>query len=131
MQKTKARFEELVTIMARLRAVDGCPWDREQTHKSLRQHLLEEAYEVIEAIDLDDYEQLKGELGDLLLQVVFHAQMASEGNRFSIGDVIQGINEKLIRRHPHVFGDEKIETSAEQIVAWEKSKLTKEGKSPP
>ena len=128
MEKTKAGFEELVAIMARLRAEDGCPWDREQTHKSLRQHLLEEAYEVIEAIDLDDYEHLKSELGDLLLQVVFHAQMASEENRFAIGDVIESINEKLIRRHPHVFGDEKIETAAEQVVAWEKSKLTKEGK---
>ena len=83
---------------------------------------------MIEAIDLDDFEHLKGELGDLLLQVVFHAQMASEEDRFSIDDVVDAINEKLIRRHPHVFGDTKIETSAEQTIAWEKTKLTKEGK---
>ena len=128
MQTTQSKFEKLIAIMARLRAKDGCPWDIEQTHKSLRQHLLEEAYEVIEAIDLDDSEHLKGELGDLLLQVVFHAQMASEEDRFSIDDVVDAINEKLIRRHPHVFGDTKIETSAEQTIAWEKTKLTKEGK---
>ena len=128
MQTTQSKFEKLIAIMARLRAKDGCPWDVEQTHKSLRQHLLEEAYEVIEAIDLDDFEHLKGELGDLLLQVVFHAQMASEEDRFSIDDVVDAINEKLIRRHPHVFGDTKIETSAEQTIAWEKTKLTKEGK---
>jgi tetrapyrrole methylase family protein / MazG family protein len=127
-QTTQSKFEKLIAIMARLRAKDGCPWDIEQTHKSLRQHLLEEAYEVIEAIDLDDSEHLKGELGDLLLQVVFHAQMASEEDRFSIDDVVDAINEKLIRRHPHVFGDTKIETSAEQTIAWEKTKLTKEGK---
>ena len=128
MQGTQEKFEKLVAIMARLRAKDGCPWDIEQTHKSLRQHLLEEAYEVIEAIDLDDFDHLKGELGDLLLQVVFHAQMASEEQKFSIDDVVDAITEKLIRRHPHVFGDAKIENSAEQTIAWEKSKLTKEGK---
>lgn len=127
--QTEAKFEKLAAIMAQLRGKNGCPWDIEQTHKSLRQHLLEEAYEVIEAIDHDDYESLKGELGDLLLQVVFHAQMAAEEDRFTIDDVVDSITEKLIRRHPHVFGDEIIETSAQQTVAWEQSKLTKEGKA--
>jgi len=122
------KFDKLVAIMARLRARDGCPWDIEQTHKSLRQYLLEEAYEVIEAIDRNDFEHLKGELGDLLLQVVFHAQIAAEEKHFTIKDVINSITEKLIRRHPHVFSDAKIETSAEQTVAWEKTKMTKEGK---
>ena len=99
------KFNRLVEIMATLRGENGCPWDQEQTHKSLRQHLLEEAYEVIEAIDADDYNELAGELGDLLLQVVFHAQMAAEAGEFTIDDVIEHINEKLVRRHPHVFGD--------------------------
>lgn len=128
MQQDTRQFEKLVEIMARLRSDQGCPWDRKQTHKSLRQHLLEEAYEVIETIDLGNYGELKGELGDLLLQVVFHAQMASEENLFDIHDVIQAINEKLIRRHPHVFGDMGEITAEEQIVLWEQSKLTKEGK---
>jgi tetrapyrrole methylase family protein / MazG family protein len=128
LQTTHNKFDELVEIMARLRSENGCPWDREQTHKSLRQHLLEEAYEVLEAIDEDDYAHLVGELGDLLLQVVFHAQLAEEEGYFTISDVVQSINEKLIRRHPHVFGDEVINTAAEQVVAWEKSKLRKEGK---
>lgn len=122
------KFEELVEIMARLRGDNGCPWDREQTHKSLRRHLLEEAYEVLEAIDEENDRQLVGELGDLLLQVVFHAQLAAEAGHFTIADVVQSINEKLIRRHPHVFGDEVINSAAEQVVAWEKSKLHKEGK---
>ena len=122
------KFERLIEIMAMLRSESGCPWDQEQTHKSLRQHLLEEAYEVIDAIDNNDYDELAGELGDLLLQVVFHAQMAAEAGYFTIDDVIEKINEKLVRRHPHVFGDEVINTSAEQTIAWEKSKLHKEGK---
>lgn len=129
MPQTEAKFEKLTAIMAQLRGKGGCPWDIEQTHKSLRQHLLEEAYEVIEAIDHEDYDGLQGELGDLLLQVVFHAQMAAEEGRFTVDDVVDSITEKLIRRHPHVFGDEKIETAAQQTVAWERSKLTKEGKA--
>lgn len=126
--QSQDKFNRLVEIMATLRGENGCPWDQEQTHKSLRQHLLEEAYEVIEAIDADDYKELAGELGDLLLQVVFHAQMATEAGEFTIDDVVDHINEKLVRRHPHVFGDEVINTSAEQTIAWEKSKLHKEGK---
>lgn len=121
-------FVRLVEIMAQLRGEEGCPWDREQTHASLRQHLLEESYEVIETIDEGRYDDLAGELGDLLLQVVFHAQMATEAGRFDIGDVVQQINEKLIRRHPHIFGDAVINNAAEQTVAWEQSKLRKEGK---
>jgi MazG family protein len=114
--------------MKKLRSDDGCPWDRNQTHQSLRQHLLEEAYEVLETIDEERYDELAGELGDLLLQVVFHAQMASESNRFTINDVLDAITEKLIRRHPHVFGDETVETAEEQIQLWEQTKVKNEGK---
>ncbi|MBD3373866.1 nucleoside triphosphate pyrophosphohydrolase [candidate division KSB1 bacterium] len=114
--------------MKKLRSDDGCPWDRKQTHQSLRQHLLEEAYEVLETIDEERYDELAGELGDLLLQVVFHAQMASESNRFTINDVLDAITEKLIRRHPHVFGDETVETAEEQIQLWEQTKVKNEGK---
>jgi MazG family protein len=113
--------------MSKLRSRDGCPWDREQTHQTLRQHLLEETYEVLEAIDREDMEELKEELGDLLLQVIFHAQMAAEENNFTIDNVIDAINEKLVRRHPHVFGNEVVNSASEQIVKWEQSKL-KEGK---
>lgn len=113
--------------MARLRAPDGCPWDVEQTHETLRQYLLEETYEVLESIDHKNYPELKKELGDLLLQVIFHAQIASENKLFDISDVIQEINEKLIRRHPHVFSTANIRTAAEQTVNWEKVKK-KEGK---
>lgn len=114
--------------MAQLRSADGCPWDREQTHATLRQHLLEETYEVIETIDLGKWEELADELGDLLLQVIFHAQMAEEEGRFSIKDVVAAITDKLIRRHPHVFGDTVIRNAEEQIVHWEKTKLHREGK---
>lgn len=113
------QFSRLVEIMAKLRAPAGCPWDREQTHQSLRPYLLEETYEVLETIDQEKYDELRKELGDLLLQVVFHAQIASEDGRFTIGDVINEISEKLIRRHPHVFGDLKVNSAAEQKVLWE------------
>ncbi|RPI02572.1 MAG: nucleoside triphosphate pyrophosphohydrolase [Calditrichaeota bacterium] len=126
--KVEKEFSRLVGIMAKLRSENGCPWDKEQNHRSLRQHLIEETYEVIEAIDENKYDHLAGELGDLLLQIVFHAQLAQEAGLFSIDDVVESINQKLVRRHPHVFGDEIIRTSQEQIVAWEKSKLKKEGK---
>ena len=121
-------FEELVSIMNRLRQPDGCPWDREQTHKSLRQYLLEETYEVLETLDNEDFPALKEELGDLLLQVVFHAQLAKEEGYFTIEDVVQGISDKLIRRHPNVFGDVVIETAEEQTKNWELLKK-KEGRS--
>ncbi len=108
--------------MARLRGREGCPWDREQTHETLKQYLLEEAYEVLESIDHKDSAALREELGDLLLQSVFHAQIAAESGAFNIYDVLETINEKLIRRHPHVFGDTVIHTAEEQKIHWEKIK---------
>lgn len=124
MRKQKAHdFNKLVEIMKTLRAKDGCPWDIKQTHKSITPYLLEEAYEVIEAIHNNDPENLKEELGDLLLQVVFHAQIASDNNKFAIGDVVEGINNKLISRHPHVFGDKKGLTKDWHVRDfWEKQK---------
>jgi MazG family protein len=113
--------------MAQLRAEGGCPWDREQTHETLRQYLLEETYEVLEAIDQGRYNDLKEELGDLLLQVVFHAQIAAEEGRFTISEVLQAIADKLLRRHPHVFGQAEIRTAQEQTVHWENVKQS-EGK---
>ncbi len=100
------RFAEAVAIMARLRGPDGCPWDREQSFATIRKYTLEEVYEVFDAIDREDWDELKSELGDLLLQVLFYAQMADEPGHFSIADVLETLNRKLVRRHPHVFGDE-------------------------
>ena len=114
--------------MAILRSEKGCPWDRVQTHQSLCQHLIEEAYEVIETIEEGRIQDLAEELGDLLLQVVFHAQMAAEKGVFDIQTVISHINEKLIRRHPHVFGDVEINTAEEQTIHWEQMKVKNEGK---
>ena len=113
--------------MAKLRSPEGCPWDKEQTHESLKPYLLEEAYEVLETLDEKDFEGLKEELGDLLLQVVYHARLAEEKNRFSIIDVLETINQKLLRRHPHVFGQIEINTAEQQRVHWERLKK-KEGK---
>jgi len=112
-------FDQFVQVINKLRSPGGCPWDREQTHNSLKPMLLEETYEVIEAIESNNDQQLSGELGDLLLQVVFHAQIASEDNRFTIMDVIEKVHDKMIRRHPHVFGDEEASTSAEVLRNWE------------
>lgn len=122
------KFENLINIMAELRGKKGCPWDKEQTHETLRQYLLEESYEVLESIDRESWTELKEELGDLLLQIVFHAQIASEDREFDISQVIDSITEKLIRRHPHVFGDVKIQSAEEQTVHWEKLKK-REGKT--
>lgn len=122
MGKIGDKFERLVGIMARLRAPDGCPWDREQDYKSVAPHTLEETYEVMSAIDRCDMGELKEELGDLLLQIVFFAQMASEDREFDIGAVIDGISDKLIHRHPHVFGDVKVENSSDVLERWEKLK---------
>src|SRR5271169_5612648 len=105
-QDAGRQFAEAVAIMARLRSPGGCPWDREQTFDSIRKYTLEETYEVFDAIERRDWPALKDELGDLLLQVLFYAQMASEAGHFTIDDVVAGLNRKLIRRHPHVFGDE-------------------------
>ncbi len=126
----RALFADLVEIMALLRSPRGCPWDREQDHRSLRRCLLEEAYEVLEAVDRDDPEALCQELGDLLLQVVFHAQLAAEAGQFDIGDVIQGLHDKLVERHPHVFGDKTIETAEGVIEEWESLKRQQRQQSP-
>ena len=112
-------FTELVELISRLRAPGGCPWDREQTHESLKPMMLEEAYEAVEAIDEGNDEELKGELGDLLLQVVFHSQIATEENRFTIAEVIERISSKMIRRHPHVFGEDTAQTTGEVLRNWE------------
>jgi tetrapyrrole methylase family protein / MazG family protein len=117
------RFVDLVALMARLRAPGGCPWDREQTHRSIKPMAIEEAYEVAEAIDEGTDEDLKGELGDLLLQVVFHGQIAADDGRFDLGDIIDVLSEKLIRRHPHVFAAEELDSSAEVLRHWEAVKL--------
>lgn len=116
------RFEKLVGIMHRLRAPGGCPWDGEQTHQSIKPYLIEEAYEVLEAIDAGDDGDLCGELGDLLLQVVFHAEMASETGRFAISNVIEAICDKMVRRHPHVFADTEVGNAAEVLRNWSKIK---------
>ncbi len=113
------RFGELVELIARLRAPGGCPWDREQTHDSVKPMTIEEAYEVAAAIDEGDDEELAGELGDLLLQVVFHAQMAKDRGAFEIGEVVRRVSEKMIRRHPHVFADDAASTSGEVLRNWE------------
>jgi ATP diphosphatase len=116
-------LEKLLQIMVDLRnPEDGCPWDIEQTFKSISAYTVEEAYEVADAIERDDMNELRGELGDLLFQVVFHAQMASEQNKFSFVDVVNEINNKLIRRHPHVFGDDKTRDEAKLYSDWEKHK---------
>jgi len=115
-------FTKLVEIMARLRAPGGCPWDREQTHKSIKPYLIEEAYEVAEAIETRTSGELRKELGDLLLQVVFHAQLASEAGRFSVTDVVDAINEKMVRRHPHVFADTEVEDADAVLRNWAKIK---------
>jgi tetrapyrrole methylase family protein/MazG family protein len=124
---TQNRFDRLMEIMRKLRAPGGCPWDAEQTHDSLKRYLLEESYEVIEAIDAKDASLLKEELGDLMLQPVFHAAIAEEAGAFTIDEVLDAINEKLVRRHPHVFGDEVIESSAAQVENWEKIKKNEKG----
>lgn len=118
-------FTDLVEIVKILRK--ECPWDRKQTHKSIKDNLIEEAYEAVEAIDTEDFNELKKELGDVLLHVVFHSNMADETDRFSIGDVVYSIQEKLIRRHPHVFGDTVAEDEDQVAENWENIKL-KEGK---
>jgi MazG family protein len=116
------RLLELVKVMARLRGPDGCPWDREQTHETLARHLLEESHELLEAIDRGDSDAIRDELGDLLLQVVFHAQMASDDGRWDVDDVARGLVEKLVHRHPHVFGDVEVSGADEVLTNWERLK---------
>lgn len=120
-------FRRLVAVVAKLRSPDGCPWDKEQTHHTLARHLLEETYEVLEAIAEEDQDGLREELGDLMLQVVLHAQLASESGDFTIADVTSDLTDKLVRRHPHVFGEVEV-TGAEQVLAnWEASKRAEKG----
>ena len=114
-----SQFATLVEIIARLRAPDGCPWDRKQTHASLRENLLAECYEVLEALDGGDSGKLCDELGDLLMQIVFHARIAVEAGEFELGDVVKGINTKLIHRHPHIFGSKKVRDAEEVALNWE------------
>ena len=120
--KGKSSFDELVEIMAHLRSPDGCPWDRQQTHATLKPYLLEEAYEALEAIDQGDGDELCKELGDVLLQVVFHAQIAAEEERFDIEEVGRAIVDKLVRRHPHVFGEVEVDGSDQVLRNWEQIK---------
>lgn len=122
-------FERLVAIMARLRAPGGCPWDAEQTHRSLAVHLLEEAYETLDAIDSGNMHDMAEELGDLLLQVVFHAEIAQETGQFEIGDVVDGLVKKLVDRHPHVFGEVEVAGSAEVVANWETLKKQQKGRT--
>jgi MazG family protein len=127
-KSTGERFERAVSIMERLRAPGGCPWDREQTFDSIKPYTLEETYEVLEAIDNRDWEELTGELGDLLLQVLFYAEMAKEQGSFSIDEVLDGLANKLVDRHPHVFGEVKAETSSEVLRNWEALKAEEKKK---
>jgi nucleoside triphosphate diphosphatase len=128
MPTTGERFERAVSIMAKLRGPGGCPWDREQTFDTIKPYTLEEAYEVLEAIDNRDWDELRGELGDLLLQVLFYSQMAQEESRFSIDDVLDRLSNKLTHRHPHVFGDVTAETSADVLRNWEALKAEEKKK---
>src|SRR5258707_9722017 len=114
-------FERLVALQARLRAPNGCPWDREQTHATLRTYLIEEAYEVLDAMNGGDDVKFAEEMGDLLLQVVFHSQIAAEQGRFTAADVIREVHEKMVRRHPHVFGEKRGKDGAEVLRNWEQS----------
>ena len=118
----KYSFDDLAEIISILRSPGGCPWDIKQTHESLKECLIEESGEVISAIDNRDNDNLCEELGDLLLQVLMHAQIAAEEDRFDINDVIQGISEKMIRRHPHVFGDVQVSSPEESLQLWKKIK---------
>ena len=122
------KFLKLVDILEKLRGEHGCPWDKKQTHQSLMKYLFEESNEYNEAVNKQDYDNMKEELGDVLLQVIFHAQIAKENNKFDIYDVLDCINEKMVRRHPHVFGNSKATTEEEIRVEWEKIKQLEKSK---
>lgn len=126
-ETVRAQFGRLYNIMRELRA--KCPWDKEQTHASLRQYLLEETYETLEALDENNFEELRKEMGDLMLQILFHSRIASENNHFDLVDVLRTINDKLIRRHPHVFGDIEAKTADKVLENWEQIKLKEAGRS--
>ena len=126
-KEKKKNFYDFCEIIAALRAPDGCPWDREQTHKSLSKHLIEEAYEAKEAVDEGNPEKMADELGDVLLQIVMHSQIGEEEGTFTIDDVIESVSKKMIKRHPHVFGDTKVENSAQVLENWEDIKKSQRG----
>src|SRR5215475_11726284 len=128
---TGDKFEKAVSIMAQLRAPGGCPWDREQTFDTIKRYTLEETYEVLEAIDNRDWPELTEELGDLLLQVLFYAEMAEEEGRFSINDVLDALSNKLVARHPHVFGDVKADDAQTVLKNWEALKAEEKEKKKP
>jgi MazG family protein len=125
--KKQADIQKLVELVARLRGDDGCPWDKEQTRETLKPMLIEEAYEVLDALDSSDPLELKGELGDLLFQVVFHAQIARERGEFDLADVMDALHEKMIRRHPHVFGTADLKTAEDVLKNWEDIKANEKG----
>lgn len=122
------QLDEFIGTIGRLRAPDGCPWDREQTHRTLARYLLEETYEVLEAMHSGDPQKLKEELGDLLLQIVLNAQVAKDSGDFDMEDVARGINEKMVSRHPHVFGDAKLDTANQVLAQWDVLKEKEKGK---
>ncbi len=124
-------FERLVALQQRLRAPNGCPWDREQTHATLRTYLIEEAYEVLDALENGDDVKFADELGDLLLQIVFHSEIAREQRRFTVSDVIRSVHDKMVRRHPHVFGDTRARNTAEVLKNWDKIKQEERRQSLP
>ncbi len=128
MPTTGERFERAVSIMARLRAPGGCPWDREQTFDTIKPYTLEETYEVLEAIDARDWHELTGELGDLLLQVLFYSEMAAEEQHFTIDDVLDRLSNKLVDRHPHVFGEVKADTPGDVVRNWQALKAEEKKK---
>ena len=128
-ERERAAYEELRNVVARLRAPDGCPWDREQTHASLRPYVIEEAYEVVALLDSGETEKLPEELGDVLFQVLLHTQLAEESGEFEMADVLLGLAQKLVRRHPHVFGDVKLENAEQVIDQWDKLKLKERAES--
>ena len=127
-ERCSCPLDPIVEVMTVLRGENGCPWDREQNHQSIKKYLVEETYEVLDAIDGQDAAKLCDELGDLLLQIVFHAQMADEAGRFNINDVVQAVTEKMIRRHPHVFADGSAKNSDQVLVKWDEIKAGEQEK---
>jgi tetrapyrrole methylase family protein/MazG family protein len=127
MNQKQADIEKLISLVGRLRGENGCPWDREQTRETLKPMLIEEAYEVLDALDMDDPDELMDELGDLLFQVVFHAQIARENGEFDLADVIDRSHKKMTGRHPHIFGDADLKTSDEVLKNWEDIKAAEKG----
>lgn len=126
-QKSRYDFDDLVTIIAALRAPDGCPWDREQTHQSIKKNFIEETYEVIEAINKNDTDGLREELGDVLMQIALHSEMESEDGNFDINDVVDDLVKKLVFRHPHVFGNVDANNCAEALQSWDNAKAIEKG----